>query len=90
MAEAAANHAIRVRIEKIDGGSFGGPNSIKQIVGTGSNGATGPNNIESPTNTDLKINDAQLVGLVGYIGLIKAGVDTSSLETSIASAVLAN
>jgi hypothetical protein len=95
MPEATQNFAARLEICKVDFGAVGGPNTIKQVTGTGSNGATivsatGSLSIEQPINMVLKMNIAQLTGLFGYIGLINGGVDTSAIESAVASAVAAN
>lgn len=95
MAEAAPQYAIRVEIEKVSRGNRGGPNSIKQKVGTGSNGATivsatGSISVDQPTNNILELNDAQVAGLFGYIGLLDGGIDTSTIETAVASLVAAS
>ena len=95
MSEAIAQYKIRIEIERVSTGSQGGPNSIKQQVGTGANGITimtavGALDVNSPSNTEIDLNDAQFTGLCGLIGLIRGGVDTSSIETDIATLVLAN
>jgi hypothetical protein len=92
MAEDTAQYSIRISIDRESRGSLGGPNSIKQVVGDGITILTGVGalDVNSPSQTNVELNDAQFTGLCGYIGLIKAGVDTSSLETSIATAVAAN
>ncbi len=95
MSEAAASYAIRVTIEKISRGNRGGPNSAKQVVGTGANGATitsatGSISIEQPVNNCLEVNDAQVTGLLGYIGLLDGRIDTSAIETAVATLVAAS
>jgi hypothetical protein len=92
MAEAAPQYAIRIEIEKVSRGNVGGPNSIKQSVGNGITicTSTGAVNVEQCTNTVIEINDAQVTGLYGYIGLLKMGIDTSAIETAVATLVAAS
>jgi len=86
---------IRVEIAKCSRGHKGGPNSAKQVVGTGSNGATitsatGSISIEQEINNTLELSDAQVVGLLGYIGLLDGGIDTGAIETAVAALVAAS
>jgi hypothetical protein len=95
MAEGTIQYGLRIELKRVELGAKGGPNSIKQQAGTGANGATimtavNALDINSPSQTDVEINDAQFAGLCGYIGLIGAGVDTSGIETDIATDVAAN
>ena len=92
MAEAAPQYAIRVEIEKVSRGNRGGPNSAKQVVGGGATivSATGSISIEQPINNILELNDAQVAGLLGYIGLLNEGIDTSAVETAISTLVAAS
>lgn len=73
-------------------GTKDGPNQIKQLVGGGITitTATGAVSVESPTNTIIEINDAQVTGLFGYLGLLQAGIDTSAIETAVATLVAAS
>lgn len=87
MAEAAPNYAIQVDIKKVSTGNHGGSSQIRFVVG-GADFA--PKNVESPTVTTLAINDAQLLGLHGYIAMIKAGIDTAAVETAITTLVAAS
>jgi hypothetical protein len=92
MAEAAPQYAIRIEITKVSRGNQDGPNVIKQSVGNGVTITSAANavNVESPTNTIVELNDSQVTGLFGYIGLLKAGIDTSAIETEVATVVAAN
>jgi hypothetical protein len=92
MAESAPLYNIRIEIEKNSRGVNGGPNEIKQSVGNGITitSATGAVNVESPTNTVVEVNDSQVTGLFGYIGLLKSGIDTSAIETAVATLVAAS
>jgi hypothetical protein len=95
MAEGTIQYGLRVTLERVEMGAKGGPNEVKQQAGTGANGLTimsavSALDINSPSNTVIQINDAQFIGLCGYLGLIKAGVDTSGIETDIATDVAAN
>lgn len=92
MAESAPLYNLRISIERHSRGTMGGLNSIKQSVGNGVTIMTGTGavNVESPSQTDLEINDAQVTGLYGYLGLLKAGIDTSAIETAVATLVAAS
>jgi len=92
MAESAPLYNLRIEIERYSRGNDGGPNEINQSVGNGITitSATGAVSVESPTNTVVEINDSQVTGLFGYIGLLKAGIDTSAIETAVATLVAAS
>jgi hypothetical protein len=91
MPEAAPQYAVRIMIEKVSRGNKGGPNAIRQSVGNGITITdTGAVNVENPSNTVVEINDAQVTGLWGYIGLLKEGIDTSAVETAIGTLVAAS
>jgi len=92
MAEAAPQYAVRITTEKVSRGNSSGANAIKQSVGNGITilSATSAVNVESETNTVVEINDSQVAGLFGYIGLLKEGIDTSAIETAVATLVAAS
>jgi hypothetical protein len=92
MAEAAPKYSVLIQITKESRGNLGGGNKIKQSVGNGITilSATGAVNVEVPTNTHVEINDSQVTGLYGYIGLLAEGIDTSAIETAVATLVAAS
>lgn len=83
---------IRVEISNVSRGHKGGPNSAKQVVGGGATitTATGSISVESPINNTLELSDAQVAGLLGYIGLLEAAIDTAAIETAVATLVAAS
>jgi len=92
MAEAAPTTAIRVEIEKTSRGSSDGPNAPMQVVGGGAVILTGSQalNVECPINANIELNDQQVVGLLQYLGLLNAGIDTSAIETALTTLVAAS
>ena len=85
-------HTIRVEIANCSRGHKGGPNAAQQVVGGGATitSATGSISIEHEINNTLEVSDAQVTGLLGYIGLLNAGIDTAAIETAIATLVAAS
>jgi len=83
---------IRVEIANVSRGHKGGPNGAKQVVGGGVTitTATGSISVEQSINNSLEVSDAQVTGLLGYIGLLDAGIDTGAIETAIATLVAAS
>jgi hypothetical protein len=92
MSEAAPQYSIRVTIEKISRGNMESTNYPLQSVGNGITimSASGAVNVESPMAANIEINDSQVTGLLGYIGLLNATIDTSAIETAIATLVAAS
>ena len=93
MAEASPSYAARIEIQKVDIGAKGGPNAAKQSIGNGVTVLTGSGlalHINSPINNVVRLNDAQVAGLLGYIGLLNEGIDTSAVETAISTLVAAS
>ncbi len=87
MSEAAPIGAVRVTVSKVDIGALEGGNRITQLVG---GGVTFPLNFESPLENVLQLNNNQIAGLFGYIGLLNAGIDTTAIETAVATLVAAS
>ena len=92
MAEAAPQYSARITIEKVSRGNIESQNYPMQSVGNGITimSASGAVNLDSPTQANVEINDAQVTGLMGYIGLLNAGIDTSAIETAVATLVAAS
>lgn len=92
MAEAAPQYALRVGIKRVSTGNSSGPNTIKQVVGGGATicSSTGALDVNSETETVVMINDSQVAGLFGYLGLLKESIDTSAIETAVATLVAAS
>ena len=92
MAESAPLYNITLTIEKYSRGMQENLNTPQQVVGGGATilTSTGALNVESPIQANIEINDAQVTGLLGYIGLLNAGIDTSAIETAIATLVAAS
>jgi len=85
-------HTILVDIANCSRGHKGGPNSAKQVVGGGATitSATGSISVEQPISNTLELSDAQITGLLGYIGLLNEGIDTAAIETAVATLVAAS
>ena len=83
---------LRIDTQKLSRGTMGGSNSIKQSVGNGITimSSSGALNADAPTCTDIELSNAQLIGLYGYIGLLKEGIDTAAIETAVATLVAAS
>jgi hypothetical protein len=92
MAEAAPSYNIMLTIEKHSRGMQENTNTPQQVVGSGITILTGVGalNVESPIQCNIEINDAQVTGLLGYLGLLNAGIDTSAIETAVAILVAAS
>lgn len=87
MAEAAPTYGVRVQLQLQSRGTQEGTNRVQQVVG---GGITIPLTLDSPLENVIEINQAQLAGLFGYIGLLDANIDTSAVETAIATLVAAS
>jgi len=92
MAEAAPQYSVRVTLEKVSRGNLENTNAPMQKTGAGTTIMTssGAVNLESPSQCNVEINDAQVAGLLGYLGLLNVGIDTSAVETAIATLVAAS
>ena len=92
MAEAAPQYSVRITLEKISRGNIENLNAPLQSVGNGVTILTssGALNLNSPTQCNVEINDAQVTGLLGYLGLLNASIDTSAIETAVATLVAAS
>ena len=84
--------AIRVEIEKTARGSSDGPNAPLQVTGGGVVILTGSQalNMEAPINCNIELSDAQVTGLLQYLGLLNAGIDTAAIETALTTLVAAS
>jgi len=87
MAEANPLRWLRITVARVDMGSQEGTNRIQQVVG---GGTTIPLNCESPLENVIALNDSQIAGLFGYIGLMDAGIDTTAIESAISTIVSAS
>lgn len=92
MAESAPLYNLRIEIENQSRGTQGGSNSIKQSVGNGITimASSGAMNVDAPSVTVVELNNSQVAGLFGYIGLLHEGIDTSAIETEVATIVAAS
>jgi hypothetical protein len=93
----AGQYQLRITIEKVSQGNVSNVNEILQSVGSGATitTSTGALSVESPTETNVIVTDAQVTGLFGYIGLLNAklssnAISTAAIETEIATIVAAN
>lgn len=92
MAESAPLYNIRIDMDRVSRGTVENQNAPMQSVGNGITILTGSGalNVESPIRSNIEVNDAQVTGLLGYLGLLNAGIDTSAIETAIATLVAAS
>jgi hypothetical protein len=82
-------YGVRVEMYKSSQGCQENTNAAMQSVGNGITILTsvGALTIESPIVSDVIMTDAQLAGVLGYIGLLNAGINTAAIETAVATLV---
>lgn len=92
MSEAAAQYSVRISLRKVSRGNLENLNAPMQSVANGVTIMTssGALNLDSPSDANVEINDSQVAGVLGYIGLLNAGIDTSAIETAVATLVAAS